>query len=118
MANRMCRVWIKNTGSGVLELVDKHLDHGDWVEHWEPWVTAATVGPGEERRFESEESHDIPVIGNVMTGNEGWVLYRTFMIPNGFGSAQEFFIKIYWNLPYVPGPHSGVFAPEIGLNDP
>jgi hypothetical protein len=82
MANRIYRVWIRNSGTGDIQLLDKSLAHGEWIEGWEPSETAASIKPGEERRFESAEGGDVPILGSVMTGNEGSVLFSTFASPS------------------------------------
>jgi hypothetical protein len=120
MANRICRMRIKNTGEGTLELIGHGLEHGAWMEDWEPWVTAASIAPGEERRFQAEED-------GIFTGNEGWVLYKTFGPPGKYGSPEQVFVKIRWNLPYIPASinvpgtdqrgSAGVFDPEYRRYD-
>lgn len=50
--------------------------------------------------FESRDGGDIPIIGSIATGTEGWVLYRTFW-SEFVGSNSEVFIRISWNIPFL-----------------
>lgn len=119
MANRICRVFIKNSGQGTIELVARHLAHGEWVDVWDPSQSAATIAPDEEKRFASSEGGDIPIIGSIATGNEGWALYKT-LVESAMGPPETAFIKIRWNLPYLAFSSDGVgvFQPEITKFDP
>src|SRR5262249_39160614 len=68
---------------------------------------ASLIKPGEERSICSAEGGDIPLIGSIMTGNEGWVLYRTYA-SSGFGASEVAWVRISWNLPYISLSSKGV----------
>ncbi|MEQ1407758.1 hypothetical protein ABK249_22825 [Neorhizobium sp. Rsf11] len=97
---RIITCTIKNTGNGDLSWVADHLDHGVWSDGKAPTERANVIAPGREGMFESRDGGDIPIIGSIATGTEGWVLYRTFW-SEFVGSNSEVFIRISWNIPFL-----------------
>lgn len=107
---RKVRCFIKNGGTGLVELIDDHLSHGEWADNQSPTQSASVINPGEEKMFRAEQGGDIPLIGSFATGTEGWALYRTRIPDNEKGGTMECFIRITWNLPYLAFSSEGVGA--------
>ena len=95
MTARLFRCNIKNAGGAPIVFVDSHLDHGEWAEDSDPSSSAATINPGETKHYQAESGGDIPVFGSIMTGTEGWCLFRT---TNSMGSSEWF--RVNHMLPY------------------
>lgn len=106
MSNRGVDLFLTNRGTGEIELIDDHLSHGEWGEGRSPSEAAPRIRPGETKHIQSAEGGDIPIIGQVMTGNEGWVLFRTTVLAD-FG-AEVAWVRIGWNLPYFSFSSKGV----------
>lgn len=101
MAARFFHCEIVNQGAAPIAWVDDKIEHGDWVDDNVPSETARLILPGQTGHYQAESDGDIPLIGNIMTGTEGWALFST-TTPSG---ATEF-IKIDHNLPYWPPPNN------------
>ena len=91
MATRSFRVMLTNKTGFSLVKVGDHLDHGEWTD---PWFPPDTIAAGEVRGWQSESGGDIPILGSIATGTEGWVKYR---IEGGNGDE----IFIHWNNPFI-----------------
>src|SRR5262245_11513353 len=106
MTARLFRCNIKNTGGAPIRWVDDHLDHGNWAEGSLPSQAAGLINPGQTGHYQAESGGDIPILSSLMTGTEGWVIFRTTDI----GGMTEFF-KISHFLPYwSPRRGAGVEA--------
>jgi hypothetical protein len=77
--------------------MDDHLDHGEWEDP--PSSTVRTIAPGQSGEFQAESGGDIPIIGNIFTGTEGWLILSTYG-SDSIGSAAQMYIRIFWNVPY------------------
>jgi hypothetical protein len=95
MTARLFRCNIKNAGAAPIVFVDSGLDHGEWAEDSDPAASAGTINPGQTGHFQAESGGDIPLFDSLMTGTEGWTLFRT---TNSMGSTEWF--KITHCLPY------------------
>src|SRR5262249_52017396 len=95
MTARLFRSKIKKTGGAPIRWVDDHLDHGNWAEGSLPSQAAGLINPGQTGHYQAESGGDIPILSSLMTGTEGWVIFRTTDI----GGMTEFF-KISHFLPY------------------
>jgi hypothetical protein len=93
-----CR--IRNAGDGDIVWVDDSLAHGEWSEGKGPSQDTNTIKPNETREFEARSGGDIPIIGSLATGTEGWALFKT-RFAEFIGSPQEAFIKISWDIPFI-----------------
>ncbi|MFU0507157.1 hypothetical protein [Pseudaminobacter sp. NGMCC 1.201702] len=95
MTARLFRCNITNAGGASIVWVDDHLDHGEWADGSLPSQATGTIAPGETRSYQAESGGDIPILSSIMTGTEGWVLFRT---TNTSGTTE--FFKISHYLPY------------------
>jgi hypothetical protein len=91
MAIRTFRVMLTNKTEFPLKKLEDHLDHGEWTH---PWYPPDTIAPGQTLGWQSESGGDIPIVGNIATGTEGWVKYR---IEGGHG--DELFL--HWQNPFI-----------------
>ena len=101
MTARLFRCNIVNDGKAPILWVKDFLNAGVWGEESLPSKTAGRIEPGQTGHYQAESGGDIPIIGNVMTGTEGWVTFRT----TNTAGAAEWFIVRHW-LPY--------WAPKTG----
>ncbi len=90
---------IRNAGNGDITWVDDHLDHGVWSDGKGPSESTNVIKPGETRTFEAVSGGDIPLIGSIGTGTEGWALFRT-LFTEFVGMPGTAFIKVHWNIPF------------------
>lgn len=99
MPQRTARVTINNTSS-YLRLVKTtdHLCGGDWTPGG--WQPPATIEPGTSAGMQSESSGDIPIIGNIMTGTEGYAKYDVIGPDKRHGM-----IYVYWDNPWFGFTH-------------
>jgi hypothetical protein len=87
---------MRNEGTAKLYWVADHLDHGIWTDPWLPSHKAFEIPPEGTGSWRSESD-------GIMTGTEGWVLFRTTAW-NGNESSGELisqFIEIKWSAPYI-----------------
>jgi hypothetical protein len=91
---------IRNLGTGDITWVADHLDHGVWSDRKSPTNRAKLIKASGEGMFESRDGGDIPIIGSIGTGTQGWVLFRT-LCSESVGSTTTIFMKISWNIPFV-----------------
>jgi hypothetical protein len=101
MAARSFHCEIVNKGTAPIVWVDDKIESGDWVDDHVPSETAKTINPGETGHYQAESDGDIPLIGNVMTGTEGWSLFSTTV-----ADGPTEYIKINHNLPYWAPPNN------------
>ena len=106
MTARLFRCTIKNAGGAPIAWVGDHLDHGEWAEESVPSQTARLINPGQTGHYQAESGGDIPILSSIMTGTEGWVVFRT---TNASGTTE--FFKVSHFLPYwAPRRGAGVEA--------
>lgn len=101
MTARLFRCNITNSGGAPIVWISDHLDHGEWADESLPTQTANTINPGQTGHYQAESGGDIPVLGSLMTGTEGWVAFRT----TNLSGTSEYF-KVTHCLPYW-GPKRG-----------
>lgn len=94
MAAREFHCEIKNNGQGPIEWVKDGLDHGVWGGRL-PSQSTGVIKPGETAGYDAESGGDIPIIGNICTGTEGWVLFKT---RSSYGATE--YIHVKHNVPY------------------
>jgi len=97
MAARLFHCTVHNRGTGNIQWLEDHLDHGVWQDP--PSSTVRTILPGQSGEFQAESGGDIPIIGNIATGTEGWLILSTYG-SDSIGNAAQMFIRIFWNVPY------------------
>ena len=101
MAARYFHCEIVNRGEGPITWVDDKIESGDWVDDNVPSETAKEILPGQTGHYDAHSDGDIPLIGSIMTGTEGWALFKT----TAAGGVPEF-IKIWHELPYWAPPNN------------
>jgi hypothetical protein len=97
MPARLFHCTVHNRGTGNIHWMDDHLDHGVWEDP--PSSTVHTIAPGQSGEFQAESGGDIPIIGNIATGTEGWLILSTYG-SDSIGNAAQMYIRIFWNVPY------------------
>lgn len=95
MTARLFRCEITNSGGAPISRIADHLDHGEWADGRRPSQTANMINPGQTGHYQAESGGDIPILGSLMTGTEGWVAFRT----TNLSGTSEFFKVSHW-LPY------------------
>ena len=95
MTARLFRCNITNSGGASIFWVADNLDHGEWADGSLPSQAAGTIAPGQSGHYQAESGGDIPILSSIMTGTEGWVIFRT---TNATGTTE--FFKISHYLPY------------------
>ena len=106
MTARLFRCNIANSGGALIVWVADNLDHGEWADGSLPSQAAGNIAPGQSGHYQAESGGDIPILSSIMTGTEGWVIFRT----TNLSGTTEFF-KISHFLPYwSPRRGAGVEA--------
>jgi hypothetical protein len=110
MPARLFHINLRNLGAADIDWVEDHLDHGEWADPWLPSTTAKSIKPGAVGSWESESGGDLPIIGNVFTGTEGRVVFRTRSGDDT--DNHEEWIRIHWSAPYIGSIQ--LFPPHVG----
>ena len=62
-------------GAPIIGAAD-NLDHGEWADGSLPSQAAGNSAPGQSGHYQAESGGDIPILSSIMTGTEGWVIFR------------------------------------------
>lgn len=116
MPARKISYTLSNKGTGDLIWVNDYLEHGEWTEGMLPSQSTGRVKPGEKKTFASESGGDIPIIGSIGTGTEGWVLFSG-LISQSSEPYKPVWIKIWWDIPFIPSSDSPAGV-EVYLYNP
>lgn len=105
MATRSFNIeFINETDFTLKRIGNGHLCHGEWSTQ-----PPETIAPRSLARWRSESGGDIPVIGSIATGTEGWVRYRT-TVPNPEYVGDV--VHVWWNNPF-----HGTTRAEVAIGD-
>lgn len=120
MSKRSTKISLFNNTPFDLDLVPDagQLCHGKWTQNPPGTIPARVSGtsvtPG---TWESRSGGDIPVIGNIATGTEGWVKYT-------FAPGQQVnvpdppeVVYIHWDNPYVWAGGTTPSDQQVSKND-
>lgn len=91
MPARTYNLLIDNQTDFELSRTNHHLCHGEWTSEPPATIPAHTMGA-----WRSESGGDIPLIGSIGTGTEGWVKYRV-------NNANQDLMYLYWDNPFALG---------------
>jgi hypothetical protein len=101
MPKRSTRITLSNNTLFTLTLVGSaQLCHGKWTAGWQP--PPAHIQSKTSGSWQSESGGDIPIIGDIATGTEGWVKYEITAGPaSADGPPTPELVYVHWDNPYV-----------------
>jgi len=113
MPKRSTRITLSNNTGFPLALVadGAQLCHGKWTEGWQP--PPATIADKTHGAWQSESGGDIPIIGDIATGTEGWVKYQ--LTPPAPSPPE--LVYIHWDNPYVWSSGTNPSDQQVSTND-
>lgn len=97
--------FINETEFTLVRLDAGHLCHGEWST--EP---PQTIAPHSSAHWRSQSGGDIPLIGSIATGTEGWVRYRS-TVPNSEYKGD--IVYVYWDNPFHGTTHARVAVGDV-----
>jgi hypothetical protein len=104
MPKRSTKITLSNNTDFTLALIANgaQLCHGKWTDGWPP--PPALIPSKTHGSWQSESGGDIPIIGNIATGTEGWVKYVLTPTPPEL-------VYIHWDNPLACQRGGGIAQP-------
>lgn len=97
--------FINDTDFTLVRQGDGHLCHGEWSTQ-----PPDTIAPHTSVHWRSQSGGDIPIIGSIATGTEGWVRYRS-TVPNSEYKGD--IVYVYWDNPFHGTTHARVAVGDV-----
>ncbi len=96
----LIQVTIFNHSDYPIVWLDDGRDHGDWQDPWFP-SNIKSLKKGENASFRIESAGDIPILGSVGTGAEGWAFFLVDVPADpGVGVRAEYF-TLHFDRPFI-----------------
>ena len=118
MPRRSVRVTLlNNTPYKLTRVGSGKLCGGEWTS--DQWKPPEEIQPNNQGGWQSESGGDIPIIGDIATGTEGWVQYMIGNTDVDFLSGKLCLpevVYIHWDNPFIPGSDTKPIEAQVSTS--